>query len=93
MVANIDVDIYEAVLAGLQKVAPRMAPGGVMIVEDPGHTPLLIGAGVALNQFLKSPAAAGFLPVYMQSGQTFLINMNSTRTEPQPPRIETSVLP
>ncbi|MDB6020165.1 MAG: hypothetical protein JWQ04_22 [Pedosphaera sp.] len=74
-VANIDVDLYEAVLAAMQKVAPLIVKGGIMIVEDPGHTPLLIGARVALNHFLKTPAAAGFLPLYMQSGQVFLIRM------------------
>jgi hypothetical protein len=75
-VANIDVDLYEAVLAALQKVAPRMTPGGIIIVEDPGHTPYLVGARVALDEFLASRAATGFLPIYMESGQTFLINVN-----------------
>ena len=75
-VANIDVDLYEAVLAALQKVAPRMTPGGIIVVEDPGHTPYLVGARVALDEFLASRAATGFLPVYMESGQTFLINVN-----------------
>jgi len=93
VVANIDVDLYEAVLAGLHKVAPRMVRGGVIVVEDPGHTPLLIGARVAFNQFLKSPAAAGFLPVYMQSGQTFLINMNPVQTQNQELPLKTSALP
>ena len=72
-VANVDVDMYEAVLASLHRVAPLIVPGGILIVEDPGHTPLLIGARVALNQFLRSPTSDGFLPIYMQSGQTFLI--------------------
>lgn len=72
-VANIDVDLYEAVLAGLKRMAPLIVPGGIMIVEDPGHTPLLIGARVALNQFMATPASKGFLPIYMQSGQTFLV--------------------
>jgi hypothetical protein len=74
-VANIDVDLYEAVGAALRKVAPRIVRGGILIVEDPGHTPLLIGARVALNQFLRSELAAPFMPIYMQSGQTFLVRM------------------
>ena len=76
-VANIDVDLYEAVLAALTKVAPRMAPGGIMVVEDPGHTPQLVGARVALDEFLAGSAASSFLPVYMESGQTFLIRKPS----------------
>jgi hypothetical protein len=72
-VANLDVDLYEAVRAALIKVAPRMAPGGIMVVEDPGHTPQLVGARVALDEFLASKAASAFVPVYLESGQTFLI--------------------
>jgi hypothetical protein len=72
-VANVDVDMYEAVLAALIKVTPRMAMGGIVVVEDPGHTPALVGARVALDQFMASEASAGFTPVYLESGQTFLI--------------------
>jgi hypothetical protein len=75
-VANIDVDLYEAVLAALHKTAPRTTPGGIVIVEDPGHAPHLVGARVALDEFLASRAAAGFLPIYMESGQTFVVNTN-----------------
>ena len=38
VVANIDVDLYEAVLAGLTRIAPLMQIGGIMICEDAGHT-------------------------------------------------------
>ena len=73
VVANIDVDLYEAVLASLVKVAPRMVVGGIIVAEDPGHTPALIGSRLALEEFCASPAAAPFVPVYLESGQTFLI--------------------
>lgn len=72
-VANIDVDLYEAVRAALWKIAPRVVPGGVVIVEDPGHTPALIGSRLALQEFLESAEAAAFTPIYMESGQTFLL--------------------
>jgi hypothetical protein len=72
-VANIDVDLYEAVLAGLTRIAPLMQTGGIMICEDAGHTPALVGAALALEQFLDSDLGAGFTPVHMTSGQTFLI--------------------
>ena len=71
--ANVDVDLYEAVKAALTQIAPRIAPGGILIVEDPGHTPALIGSRLALSDFLESAAAAAFTPVYLESGQTFLI--------------------
>lgn len=72
-VANLDVDLHEAVLAGLRKLAPRMAKNGVLVVEDPGHSPLLIGARAALDQFMEEGGAGLFIPVVMNSGQTFLI--------------------
>ncbi|MEX0298212.1 MAG: TylF/MycF/NovP-related O-methyltransferase [Kordiimonas sp.] len=70
-VANLDVDMLEAVRAGLQVLSHRIVSGGILIVEDPGHTPTLIGARVALNEFLKDDES--FMPIYMESGQTYLI--------------------
>lgn len=72
-VANIDVDLYEAVKAGLEKVAPLVVPGGILIAEDPGHSPALIGARVALDEFLESDLGAMFTPIVMESGQTFMV--------------------
>lgn len=71
--ANVDVDLYEAVVAGLERLAPLIAIGGIMICEDAGHTPALIGARLALEEFLATPAGQAFTPVHMSSGQTFLI--------------------
>jgi hypothetical protein len=73
VVATIDVDLYEAVLAGLARIAPLMQIGGIMICEDAGHTPALVGAALALEQFLDSDLGSRFTPVHMTSGQTFLI--------------------
>lgn len=42
--ASIDVDMYEAVLAALRKVRPLLSIGGIVLVDDPPHTPGLIGA-------------------------------------------------
>lgn len=72
-VANVDVDLYEAVRDGIAKIAPRIAPGGILIVEDAGHTPALIGSRVALSDFMETSMGAAFTPVYLESGQTFLI--------------------
>lgn len=83
VVANIDVDLYEAVLAALAKVASRMVVGGIIVVEDPGHTPALIGSRLALQEFLSLPAARTFLPLYLESGQTFLIKTSADCVAPE----------
>jgi len=72
-VCNIDVDMYEAVAAALAKVAPLIPVGGIIIAEDPGHTPLLIGAYAAVQEFLATEAGRAFVPVQLTSGQTFLV--------------------
>lgn len=72
-VANIDVDLYEAVVAAIERLVPRMVPGGILILEDQGHTPPLAGAWLAVKEFLDSPAARDFTPVHLASGQLFLI--------------------
>jgi hypothetical protein len=80
VVANLDVDQLEAIFAGLKRLAPRIVIGGILIVEDPGHTPQLIGALAALELFLRSALAQDFLPIYMRSGQYFLIRVGSTKS-------------
>ncbi len=70
---NIDVDLYEAVRAGLFRFAPLIVPGGIMICEDAGHTPSLIGARMALEEFLEDEAGRAFTAVHMTSGQVFLV--------------------
>jgi hypothetical protein len=72
-VANLDVDLHEAVYAGLHKLAPHMVQHGILVVEDPGHTPLLIGAKLVLEKFLAEDAGKQFIPIVMDSGQSFLI--------------------
>jgi hypothetical protein len=70
---NIDVDMLEAVESAFEKIAPLMSVGGIMICEDAGHTPSLIGARLALDNFLSSSLGKKFTPVFMESGQVFLI--------------------
>jgi hypothetical protein len=73
VVANLDVDQLEAIYGGLSKLAVRMVVGGILIVEDPGHTPLLIGSCAALDLFLQTEIGSKFTPIYMRSGQYFLV--------------------
>jgi hypothetical protein len=70
---NLDVDLYEAVHAGLFRLAPLISIGGIMICEDAGHLPALIGARVALQEFIESDAGKAFTPVHQTSGQVFLV--------------------
>jgi hypothetical protein len=69
---NVDVDLYEATLAGLVKTAPLVQPRGVIVCEDPASTPGLYGAFVALEEFLASPEGRKFVKVFMGT-QYFLI--------------------
>lgn len=71
-VVNIDVDMYEAVKAALYKVKDRVVKNGIIIAEDYGHTPALIGAQKAVDEFLHENPD-DFIPLYFSSGQMFLI--------------------
>jgi hypothetical protein len=59
--ANIDVDIYEAILSGLHKVGERMAHRGIIVLEDATSLPALYGAYLAQDEFLKSPLGRKFM--------------------------------
>lgn len=74
-VCNIDVDMYEAVFSATTKMAPRMAKGGIMIIEDQGHTPFSAGAYLATVEFLESEAGHMFIPIHLYSGQMFLVKV------------------
>jgi hypothetical protein len=72
VVCNIDVDIYDAIVVALEKVKDLVVTGGVIIAEDYGHTPCLIGAQKAVREFLKKHPNM-FYCVYLPSGQLFMI--------------------
>merc|ERR1712046_107483 len=62
-VANVDVDMFEATEAALAAVAPRLVIGGMGHCVDPSGTPMLAGALLGLERFLRSPAGRGFVKV------------------------------
>lgn len=62
-IANIDVDMYDAIGIALKKLAPLMVRRGVIIVEDPTALPGLYGAYLALEEFLDSYIGRGFMAV------------------------------
>lgn len=73
-IANIDVDMYDAVKAALEKVAPLVVKRGIVIVEDPTALPGLYGAYLALNEFLESFVGRQFIAVRTTT-QYFLIRV------------------
>lgn len=72
VVANIDVDLYEATYTALEKVSKLMVEGGIIICEDPKSTPKLYGAYYAMEKFLRSDHGLDFKKIDM-IGQYFLI--------------------
>lgn len=70
--ANVDVDMYDAVKVALYKLKDKVVQNGIIIAEDYGHTPSLIGAQKAVDEFLDENPD-DFIPIYMASGQMFLI--------------------
>lgn len=73
-VANLDVDLYDATRDALNKLAPKIVKGGIIIAEDPTSTPGLIGAFYAMETFLETTIGKQFMKLHL-SGQYFLIRM------------------
>jgi hypothetical protein len=69
---NVDVDMYEATLAGLNKAAPLVQPRGVILCEDPASTPGLYGAFVAMEEFLQTEEGRKFVRIFLGT-QYFLV--------------------
>ena len=65
--ANLDVDMYEAVFMGLCKLAPLMAKHGIITIEDPCYTHGIYGAYYALNKFLNSEDGKKFMCLRSES--------------------------
>lgn len=71
-VVNLDVDLYDAILVGLNRTAPLVSKGGVIICEDATSTPALYGAYVAMHDFLETELGKKFTKLFMH-GQYFLL--------------------
>ncbi|MCR5238322.1 MAG: class I SAM-dependent methyltransferase [Lachnospiraceae bacterium] len=68
---NIDVDIYEAYEAALEKVRLRLSSGGVILAEDFAHTPSLIGGYHAISKFAQKYKDEFFV-IYGRGSQLIL---------------------
>ena len=75
VVANIDVDLFDATKDALNKVAEKIVKGGIIIAEDPTSTPALIGAFYAMEKFLETSKGKKFMKLHLL-GQYFLIKMD-----------------
>lgn len=73
--ANLDVDMYEAVLQGLLRIHEKLVLGGVILVEDKGHTPQLVGACVALAEFFEIVGSTKYFSLQLDSGQQLLLRV------------------
>lgn len=71
-VCNIDIGMYEAEDAALNKVADKIVRGGVIITHNFGRTPGCIGAHLAIKEFYENNRK-NFYGIYMASGQFIMI--------------------
>ncbi len=71
-VCNIDVDMYEPTKYALEKVRKKIVSGGIILEEDYGHSPQVIGAQVATNEFLEKYKGE-FIAIYGKGSQLILI--------------------
>ena len=74
-VAVIDVDLYEATEAALEKIHDRIALGGIIICEDPASTPQLYGSYVAMENFLQTVPGKKFTKIF-KKGSYFLLRVS-----------------
>ena len=51
----------------------KLVANGIIVVEDAGHTPWLIGAIVALRQFINEVGDNCYTCIQMESGQYVLL--------------------
>lgn len=65
--ANIDVDMLEAVDAAIQKVAPLISKKGIIICEDATGVPGLLGSYYAMEKFLRTELGKKFIKVFVKS--------------------------
>ncbi len=72
VVANIDVDMYDAVKAALYKVKYKIVKNGFILAEDYGHTPALIGAYKAVTEFIEENPNE-FICILSSGGQMIMI--------------------
>lgn len=76
---NIDVDMYDAIEAALNKVKDKIVIGGIILAEDYGHTPQLIGGQYAIYKFVEKYEDE-FTVIYGRGSQLLLIKKKKNRS-------------
>ena len=72
--ANIDVDLEEATYSAIVKVSKKLSINGIIMCEDPVHTPNLYGAKYAMEKFLQSEQGSNYLKIFKKN-HYFLIKI------------------
>ena len=75
---NIDVDMYDAIESALDKVRDKIVDGGIILAEDFGHTPQLIGGQYAICKFVKKYEDE-FTVIYGRGSQLILIKNRKSK--------------
>ena len=65
--------MYEATYSSLVQVHQKLSVNGIIVLEDAGHTPWLLGAKIALEEFLEGDGKKKYHVMQMESGQYILI--------------------
>ena len=73
--ANIDVDLYEATFEAIKKVSKKLSNKGIIMCEDPVHTPHTYGAYYAMEKFLNTTEGKDFVKIF-KKGHYFLMKLN-----------------
>lgn len=69
--AHVDVDIYRSVMDCCEFIYPRLAPGGVMVLDDYGHATCIGARQAADEYFAGTPSAV--VPLY--TGQALVVKL------------------
>ena len=70
--AHLDVDVYPVTCHALEFLAPRMLPGGALVVDDYGFTTCQ-GVRQAVAEFAE--ASPGYFAVHLLTGQALLVRL------------------
>ena len=73
--ANIDVDLEEATYSAIVKVSEKLSLHGIIMCEDPVHTPYLYGAKYAMEKFLNSEEGKNKYLKIFKKNHYFLIKI------------------
>ena len=72
---NIDVDLEEATYSAIVKVSKKLSLYGIIMCEDPVHTPYLYGAKYAMEKFLDSEEGKNNYLKIFKKNHYFLIKI------------------